>query len=214
VLADAFSLNALRIQMQRSQALQDFLAAMEEAFIVRTEAHAAAARAMKRVSAAIGVAGPPSEAPTPRTHPACGYLDAAIAGAMRGPQDTTRVAVAIKALAPALSWRLRPSTDATFTNGHASADILGATTESLEQRGDVRVGLSLLAPDITYPDHSHPPEEVYLALSRGYWRQEAKPWHEPGFGGIVYNPPGITHAMRSGPDPFLAIWCLPIDPAH
>jgi hypothetical protein len=96
-------------------------------------------------------------------------------------------------------------------NGHANADILGSVPEALEQRGDVRIGLSLMAPGITYPDHSHPPEEVYLALSRGFWRHEADAWHEPGLGGIFYNPRGITHAMRSSCEPFLAIWCLPID---
>jgi hypothetical protein len=57
----------------------------------------------------------------------------------------------------------------------------------------------------------HDPEEVYLALSPGFWRQEAGAWHEPGIGGIVYNLAGITHAMRSSSVPFLAIWCLPLD---
>jgi Dimethlysulfonioproprionate lyase len=71
----------------------------------------------------------------------------------------------------------------------------------------------LMAPGIAYQDHSHPPEEVYLALSRGFWRHEAGAWHEPGLGGIFYNPRGITHAMRSSCEPFLAIWCLPIDEA-
>jgi quercetin dioxygenase-like cupin family protein len=106
---------------------------------------------------------------------------------------------------------LKSITDPTFAAGHANANLLGPYPEALERRDDVWVGVSLMAPEITYPDHNHPPEEVYLALSRGYWRQNTHPWHEPGIGGVVYNPPGITHAMRSGPEPFLAIWCLPID---
>ena len=121
------------------------------------------------------------------------------------------MASAIKGLAPELCWRLKVSGDPVFANGHANADILGSVPEALEQRDDVRIGLSLMAPGITYPDHSHPPEEVYLALSRGFWRHEAGAWHEPGLGGIFYNPRGITHAMRSSCEPFLAIWCLPID---
>ena len=127
------------------------------------------------------------------------------------PADIARVASAIKSLAPELCWRSKASDDPAFANGHANADILGSVPEALEQRDDVWIGLSLMAPGITYPDHSHPPEEVYLALSRGFWRHEASAWHEPGLGGIVYNPRGITHAMRSSCQPFLAIWCLPID---
>jgi hypothetical protein len=78
------------------------------------------------------------------------------------------VASAIKGLAPELCWRLKASGDPVFANGYANADILGSVPEALEQRDDVRIGLSLMAPGITYPDHSHPPEEVYLALSRGF----------------------------------------------
>jgi hypothetical protein len=36
-------------------------------------------------------------------------------------------------------------------------------------------------------------------------------WTEPGPGGIIYNPPGILHAMRSHAQPMLALWFLPID---
>jgi quercetin dioxygenase-like cupin family protein len=69
-----------------------------------------------------------------------------------------------------------------------------------------------MAPGITYPDHRHPPEEVYIVLSEGDWRQESGPWHTPGIGGIVYNPHDIVHAMRSSSSsPLLGIWCLPVD---
>ncbi len=36
-------------------------------------------------------------------------------------------------------------------------------------------------------------------------------WHEPGVGGVVYNPPDIVHAMRAEAKPLFAIWCLPLD---
>ena len=78
----------------------------------------------------------------------------------------------------------------------------------LEPRDDVWVGVSLLAPAVLYPDHRHLPEEIYLVLSKGYWRQESDAWLQPGIGGIVYNPPDIVHAMRSGEAPLFAIWCL------
>ncbi len=45
-------------------------------------------------------------------------------------------------------------------------------------------------------------------LSGGEWRQGSNPWHEPGSGGLVYNPPNIVHAMRSAELPLLALWFL------
>jgi hypothetical protein len=37
-------------------------------------------------------------------------------------------------------------------------------------------------------------------------QQGAEAWFEPGVGGIVYNPPDIVHAMKSGTSPLLAVW--------
>ena len=96
-----------------------------------------------------------------------------------------------------------------FYDGHANAMVAGPG--GLEERGDVWIGLSLLAPHVLYPEHSHPPEEVYVALSPGAWWNAGMDWTEPGIGGLVYNPPGIPHTMRSGPKPLLAIWCLPLE---
>ena len=83
----------------------------------------------------------------------------------------------------------------------------------LETHDHVQIGVSLMAPDTVYPDHQHVPEEVYLVLSSGDWRQNAGAWHEPAIGGIVYNPPNIVHGMRSRTSPLLAIWCLRAEPA-
>ena len=73
-------------------------------------------------------------------------------------------------------------------------------------------GATLVAPDVRYIDHRHPPEEVYIVLSEGEWYREGLGWHAPGIGGVVYNPPNVVHAMRSGPAALLALWLLPSDP--
>ncbi len=65
-----------------------------------------------------------------------------------------------------------------------------------------------MAPEVTYPEHRHAPEELYVVLSPGQWQQSRGDWHEPGAGGIVHNPPNVLHAMRSGSTPLLATWCL------
>ena len=194
----------------RSPTLQAFLDATRGALSDRLKAGTPEARAMQRVSAALDRPGDGQSPPEPASQPACIHFHSAIAGASRGPADVAHVARTLTSLGPSLHWKLKSAGDPVFAGGHANATLVGPFAEALERRDGVWVGISLMAPSITYPDHNHPPEEVYLALSRGYWRQEARPWHEPGVGGVVYNPPGITHAMRSGDDPFLAIWCLPI----
>jgi quercetin dioxygenase-like cupin family protein len=79
----------------------------------------------------------------------------------------------------------------------------------LEDRKDVWVGLSLLAPDVRYPDHQHAPEEIYLVLTDGQFRQGEGEWFTPGVGGTLYNKPNILHAMASSANtPLLAVWCL------
>jgi hypothetical protein len=109
------------------------------------------------------ISGSVSDSIKPRTLPTCSFLDPAIAGAKHEPPHIARVAIAIKGLAPALCWRLKASGDPVFANGYANADILGSVPEALEQRDDVRIGLSLMALGITYPDHAHPPGKHQIA---------------------------------------------------
>ena len=110
-----------------------------------------------------------------------------------------------------LSWGRRKNADPAnlaFWDGHANAVILGPG--GLEERNDVWVGATVMAPGVLYPDHDHAPAEVYLPLSAGQWRNAGMDWTDPGLGGFIYNPPGILHAMRAGEKPFLALWFLPI----
>jgi hypothetical protein len=119
------------------------------------------------------------------------------------------LAQAFGVIEPQLHWRIRAGAETqgeSFLDGHANATIVGP--EGLEIRRDVWIGVSLMAPHIRYPDHRHPPEEIYVVLSDGQWRQASDPWHEPGIGGLVYNPPNVVHAMRSTERPLLALWFL------
>ena len=113
-------------------------------------------------------------------------------------------------LADFLPWYQRPvDHDAGFMASHANAQIIGP--QGLVVRHDVMVGVTLLRPQTTYPDHQHEPEEIYLALSHGHWRQGNGPWHTPGLGGLVYNPSNVMHGMKSLDQPLIALWCLPLD---
>ncbi len=195
----------------RDATLQSFLDATQEAISARTSAASPAGTALLRVAGALARTVAQRTKAPPKAFPVCEQLPRAIRTARNGAPDLARVADAIGELSPDIVWRRRESEDRAFMLGHASADIVGPAAEALEQRPDVRVGISLMAPGVTYPDHQHPPEEVYLVLSDGEWRQGAEPWVKPGMGGIVYNPPDIIHAMRSSRrEPLLAVWCLPI----
>jgi hypothetical protein len=63
-------------------------------------------------------------------------------------------------------------------------------------------------PNVRYPDHHHPPEEAYVLLSAGEFKQRDGQWFNPGIGGGIHNPPDQLHAIRSGSVPFIALWCL------
>ena len=146
--------------------------------------------------------------------PACDSLAEALRTAGTLTPAIARIAAAFAALEPSLTWRHRsdgPQSSANFMQGHANAMVCGPG--GMEDRADAWIGVSLLAPTVRYPDHRHAPEEVYLVLSPGEFRQEDGPWFEPGPGGTFYNKPDILHAMRSGQAPLLALWCLRPDPA-
>lgn len=141
--------------------------------------------------------------------PACSSLPQALRTAGSAAPAFAGVAAAFEILEPSLAWRRRsggPSASANFMDGHANAMAVGPG--GIEDRADAWVGVSLLAPHVRYPDHQHAPEEVYLALSPGEFRQADGRWFEPGMGGTFYNEPNIVHAMRSGQAPLLAVWCL------
>ena len=141
--------------------------------------------------------------------PVCEYLQAALSVAYQTSAPIKNVGHTFEAIAQKLPWQPRldykVQTD-DFYNGHANAVIIG--DGGLENHRKVRVGASLIAPNIEYPNHRHPPEEGYLVISEGEWRQEANPWLARTSGETMHNPPNIWHAMKAGNKPLLAIWML------
>lgn len=196
--------------MNRSSELETFFNATADALAAANLPDAA-----RRVADRIVDAGrTPSDAtfPEPCELPVCTYLEAAFDHARAHGSTAATLADALRALAPRLCWSRRPrgeNDDAAFQSCHANAVVIGE--HGLEAREDILIGVSLLAPDTRYPDHRHPPEEIYTVLSPGEWKHNDGPWHTPGVGGFVHNPPNIIHAMRSGDSPLLAVWCLMIE---
>lgn len=197
--------------MQRDAALQSFTDAALEAFIEVASGPEARA-SLQRIGAALATPAPKRDRPGSRL-PVCAHLNAALAVAAQRP-SLRRLVDAFRAIEPDLEWVRRASYDETasanFVDGHANTMIFGPG--GLENRRDVWFGASLLAPRVRYTDHSHAPEETYLVLSDGAFRQGDGDWFTPGVGGSLYNTPFITHAMRSADTPLFAFWALWVQP--
>ena len=164
-------------------------------------------------AAALAAPGVPSARQAGDRPEALAHLDAAVAGLADASPSLRRLGAALAAVVPLLPWSKRSHQGpdaARFAAGHGNALIVGR--HGAEERDDIALGLSLMAPRIRYPDHSHPPDELYLVLSGGEWRRGDEDWVEPGIGGTVRNQPGVVHAMRSGERPLLAIWALQMRP--
>lgn len=192
---------------ERIENLQFFVEAASEAFgkfAVAPEAR----RSVGEIFAALRRPGDMRSGRGSRL-PACDQLEAALAIDTADPVLLCLVD-RFRAIEPHLQWGRKTSYDATasanFDDGHANAMIVGPG--GLEERRDLWLGVTLMAPNVRYPDHDHAPEEVYLVLTPGEFRQGEGAWFAPGLGGSFYNTPGIRHAMRSVDAPFLAFWAL------
>jgi hypothetical protein len=195
---------------RRSEHLQRFVDAARAAFGQFAQ-DPESRRSIARLFAALDSPGVERAGPGCRL-PVCSHLDAAFAvetehGSLRCLIDR------FAAIEPLLAWHRRPGHDGSasgnFADGHANAMIVGPG--GVEERRDLWLGVTLMAPNVRYPDHDHAPEEVYLVLSEGEFRRGAGGWFAPGTGGSFYNEPAIRHAMRSLDAPFLAFWACLVD---
>jgi uncharacterized protein involved in type VI secretion and phage assembly len=193
----------------RSPDLQSFLSLAEAAARHASGTEDPVRVAAERIFAALQTSsGQAGEAGAARL-PVCHHLSMALENTRSQRSALGALANAFAIIEPQLHWKIRAGAETqgeSFVNGHANATIVGP--EGLEIRRDVWIGVSLMAPHMRYPDHRHPPEEIYVVLSDGQWRHASDPWHDPGIGGLVYNPPNVVHAMRSTERPLLALWFL------
>jgi len=197
------------IVSRRSADFHHFLTSAEAAIRHAAGADKRITDAANRIFSALQSPAPQT-APLAARPPVCRHLPQALERACTSPGHVADLANAFAAIESQLRWKTRPGAEIHgehFLNSHANANIVGA--EGIETRADVWIGVSLMAPGTRYPDHRHPPEEIYVVLSGGEWCNTDTPWHAPGIGNLVYNPPDIVHAMRSAQQPLLALWFLP-----
>ena len=119
----------------------------------------------------------------------------------------TGIIKSVKELAPDLEWYIKKA-PCLETHGetveYVNANIIG-------ERGVIRddkltVGLTVMPPNIQYPEHQHVAEEFYLVLSDGKWNKHSGEWEEKTLGDYVYNESNIVHSTRSGDKPLVTLW--------
>jgi hypothetical protein len=68
-------------------------------------------------------------------------------------------------------------------------------------------GLLILGPNLLYPDHHHIAEEIYIPLTGGAeWRMGDEAFRTRAAGEVIHHASNVSHAMRTGGDPLLALY--------
>ncbi len=111
---------------------------------------------------------------------------------------------AVRALSPTLPWV--PSHRVDDDGAHVGLVLL----DQVVDLSPVIAGLTILDANSVYPEHDHPPAEVYLILGgEAEWRYGgADTFVTHGTGDIVQNNPNDRHEIRTGSQPTVAVWTL------
>ncbi len=133
-------------------------------------------------------------------------LDAEIRAACAHP-DAHPAARLIAMAQTHLPWQASPA--AALQPGHLAATKAVVTLLAPEgpiPAPEFRFGLFYQAPGIYYPLHAHEAAETYTILAGSADWQAGERRFPLTPGQASYHPPNLPHAMRAGPQGFVAIW--------
>ncbi|MDX0890459.1 hypothetical protein GOE07_06015 [Sinorhizobium medicae] len=122
--------------------------------------------------------------------------------------DGQLLARGLKDLLDDLDWyrgRSGPYASANFEREHAHAILAGPG--GIEERSDLSIGLTVMAPYTRFPDHEQTDSRVVLALSEGEFQSDGSCWFREQVGSSLFYPPGRQFAMRCTASPLLTLWC-------
>lgn len=92
-----------------------------------------------------------------------------------------------------------------FMRRYGWTEIFGTRGHFVNDR--LAGGFLLLGPGVTYPDHHHVAEEVYVPLTGGTeWRMSGAEFAVRGAGEVIHHRSSVSHAMRTGAEPLLALY--------
>ncbi|KQV31498.1 hypothetical protein ASC97_19205 [Rhizobium sp. Root1203] len=114
----------------------------------------------------------------------------------------------LRMLAGHLVWaqgRSGPFASRNFESSHAHAVIVGPG--GIEERTDVRIGLTIMAPYTRFPDHTQYQARAFLSLSPLEFCRESESWTKAGFGAVCYSGAGELVGIRCTTKPLLLLWC-------
>jgi hypothetical protein len=145
--------------------------------------------------------------PEPRVLPVLRHLPQAIGETMLLDAD---LAAAIAAVEEGLQWQQSSSySDAILGEGfslnYGWAEIFGP--RGFFHGDDFLLGLLMLGPGRHYRDHYHPAPELYWPLTSGSsWSHDSGAFVEKAQGSVIWHPPMMMHATKTGTAPMLAVW--------
>lgn len=95
--------------------------------------------------------------------------------------------------------------DAHFIDNYGWLEVFG--TRGHFANDEVAAGFLVLGPAVTYPDHHHIAEEIYIPLTGGtLWRMGEEDFVVRSGGEVVHHASNVNHAMHTGEDPLLALY--------
>ena len=146
---------------------------------------------------------------TGKRKPVAQFVGNAVELAKQGP--LAEIADAFAAVEPGCDWLQNPNySEASLGPGYVDrygyVELVGPGRPI--ESGDLLVGLLLLGPDMHYPDHAHPAEEIYhVVAGTAEWWREDEGWRRKGPGTLIHHVPMMRHAMRTSAEPLLALYC-------
>jgi len=141
----------------------------------------------------------------PQTLPVLAHMRQAVGTAS---ENTEGLVNRLAILATTLAWGQTYSADdfgAGFLEKYGWSEFIGLRGPIPSER--VSCGVLMLGPGVEYPRHRHEAEEVYIPLSgQALWLQGDQDWTFRELGQAIFHAPWVTHAMKTGPSPLLALY--------
>jgi len=150
----------------------------------------------------VGAATHPDDSVERRSYPVLRHFGDALA--LDG--NVSAVCARLERFESRLQWRQNPNyAGAEFLDGYAHCELVGPAGPL--RHADIALGLLLLGPRITYPEHAHPAAEVYAVVAgHAQWRQGDRVWRRRAPGERIHHASNEPHAMRTADEPLLAAY--------
>ncbi|MBM3545627.1 MAG: cupin domain-containing protein [Alphaproteobacteria bacterium] len=141
--------------------------------------------------------------------PVASFVREAVDLGRRGP--LAEIAEAFAAVEPLATWLQNPNYSVEnmgpgYVDRYGYVELIGPGRPV--ESADLLVGLLMLGPEMHYPDHAHPAEEIYhVVAGHAEWWREGEGWHRKPPGSVIHHTPMTRHAMRTRDEPLLALYC-------